>query len=118
MDYKFGMSSGSTKVLESGLTDDFLKNLDPETQRLFYNFLMSISMALSIFLFWLLLRRCRGDKKEINTRGSDVSEVYFDVNFNQEPGGRGIFSKRLPHFSRRGDKLLTSEGSIRIPFKG
>jgi hypothetical protein len=62
---------------------DFLEDIDPQTKGLIFSFFISITMATAVVVFWLLIRRCRGDKQEITNHDSMVSEINFDENFNK-----------------------------------
>jgi hypothetical protein len=110
MDLKYGT------VFTGQLGDTFLDDLDPETQRLFINFLMSIGISLSLILVWFLLRKIRGDKKDITRHGSEVSEVKFDHNFSEGRQGR-LFSKAAPRMTKKGivgAKITSTSGSSKV----
>ena len=86
-----------SKILMLG---DFLDDIDPQTKGLIFSFFLSISMAIAVVVFWLLIRRCRGDKQEITNHGSEISEVNFDENFKKTQMLSKRFTGRM--FSKGG----------------
>ena len=62
--------------------------LDEDTTAVISLLIFNLVTVAVIILGWLLMRRCRGDKQNIQRHMSVATEIMFDSNFRSVNGGR------------------------------